>query len=301
MNGGLDYQFSAGPVRFFGEGAVSSSGGTALVTGGMANLSSKMSLSALYRNYARDYHAYFSNGFRENTRTANERGIYVGTVFHPTRRWKLSAYFDFFSFPWLRYGAWAPSSGSEYFFQVDFQYSRNLLMYLSFRHKDKPVNSPAGEGNLRKLYDSGIGRLRYHASYFISPVIELRSRAELSEYRLEDFSPERGWLLYQDILYKPRKLPLSLAFRFAVFETDSYNARFYAYENDVLYAFSIPAYFDNGGRTYLLARYSAGNVLDIWMRYALTRLPGRESMGSGLNEISGDRKSELKAQIRVRF
>ena len=72
LNGGVDYQFSAGPVRFFGEGAVSSSGGTAFLSGAMVNLGSKMSISSLYRNYARDYHSYFSNGFRENTGTANE-------------------------------------------------------------------------------------------------------------------------------------------------------------------------------------------------------------------------------------
>jgi hypothetical protein len=33
----------------------------------------------------------------------------------------------------------------------------------------------------------------------------------------------------------------------------------------------------------------------------LTRLPGRESIGTGLNEISGDARSEIKAQLRLRF
>jgi hypothetical protein len=301
LNGGADYQFAVGPVRFFGEGAVSSNGGTALLTGGMANLSSKMSVSALYRNYARDYHALFGDGFRENTRTSNEKGFYLGTLLHLAPRWKLSAYVDFFSFPWMRYNAWAPSSGSEYFIQLDFNYSAILKMYASFRHKDKPLNSPAGANNIRVLYDAGTSRLRYHTSCFISPVVELRNRLELSRYTREDISPERGMLLYQDILYKPRIAPFSLAFRFAAYRTDSYNARFYAYENDVLYAFSIPAYYDNGYRTYLLGQYSAGNVLDIWIKYGLTKLPGRESMGSGLNEIAGDARSELKAQVRVRF
>ncbi len=301
INAGLDYHFSAGPFRIFGEGAVSRSGGTALLTGAMANLSPKMSISSLYRNYARDYHAYFSNGFRENTRTANEQGLYFGTLIHPFSRWKLSAYLDVFSFPWMRYGAWAPSAGAEYFLQIDFSYSRNLHTYLSFRHKDKPLNSPAGEAGPRILNDSGTSRLRYNINYFVSPSVELRNRLEFSQYSREDFSPERGILLYQDILYKPRKLPFSLAFRCAVFETDSYNARFYAYENDVLYAFSIPSYYDSGYRSYLLAQYSAGNFLDIWVRYEITRLPGRESIGSGLNEITGSMRSELKAQVRLRF
>jgi hypothetical protein len=301
LNGGVDYQFSAGSVRFFGEGAISSSGGKAFLSGAMFNPGSKMSISSLYRNYTRDYHAYFSNGFRENTGTSNEEGFYLGTMLHPARRWKLSAYFDLFSFPWMRYRVYAPSSGVEYFLQLDFNYSRDLHMYLNFRHKDKPVNSPAGESNLRTLYDSGRSGLRYHVNYSVSSSIELRNRFELSEYTMEGISPERGILLYQDILFKPRELPFSLAFRMAVFETDGYNARFYAYENDVLYAFSIPAYYDSGYRTYLLAQYTSGNLIDIWLKYALTKLPGRESIGTGLNEINGDMRSELKVQVRMRF
>lgn len=301
ISGGLDYQFSVGSVRFFGEGAISSSGGTAFLGGGMANLSSKISLSTLYRKYARDYHSYFSNGFRENTRTANEEGLYIGTLIHPFNRWKLSAYFDFFSFPWMRYGAYAPSAGIEYFLQLDFNYSRNLHMYASFRHKEKPVNSADSESPVRKLSDAGTSRLRYHINYFVSPELEFRNRVELSKYEKEEISPERGFLLYQDILYKPVKLPLSFAFRFAVFETDTYNVRLYAYENDVLYAFSIPAYYDSGYRTYLLVQYSTGEMLDLWMRFALTKLPGRDNIGSGLNEINGDARSEIKLQVRLRF
>ena len=301
VNGGLDYQFSIGRVRLFGEGAISSSGGTALLGGAMANVSSKMSLSALYRNYARNYHAYHSSGFRENTRTANEEGFYMGTEIHPLRRWKVSAYIDLFSFPWMRYSAYAPSSGLEYFGQVDFIHSRSLNMYLSFRRKEKPLNEPSGEGHIRDLVDSDISRMRYHINYFASSSLELRNRVEFSQYSQENNSPEKGFLLYQDVLYKPVKLPFSFAFRYAVFETTAYNARIYAYENDVLYAFSIPAYYDKGFRTYFLVQYRGGEWVDLWLRYAISKWPDREDLGSGLNQIDGNSRSEIKLQVRLRF
>jgi hypothetical protein len=301
INIGLDYQFAIGPARFFGEGAVSSSGGTAAVGGVMANLSPLLSLSGLFRRYDRHYHAYFSNGFRENTRTANETGFYVGTLIQPARKWKFSAYIDIFSFPWIRYGAYSPSTGNEFFLQVDYNHSRNMHMYLSFRNKEKPVNAPAGDSQVRELFDSGLSRLRYHINYFISSSVEFRSRLELTQSTREDISPERGFLLYQDIFYRPSQLPLSFAFRYAVYQTDSYNARFYAYENDVLYSFSAPAYYDNGIRTYLMIQYSAWEAVDLWLRYALTKIPGNENMGSGLTTINGDIRSEIKAQLRVKF
>lgn len=301
VNIGTDYQFSIGRVRFFGEGAISRSGGRAILGGAMANVSSRMSLSAIYRNYSRDYHACFSNGFSENTHTSNEKGFYLGTEVYPDSRWKVSAFVDFFSFPWLSYGAYAPSSGVDYFLQTDFSQSRNLNMYISFRHKAKPVNAPSGENHTRYILDSGLSRVRFHVSYLISSSLEFRNRLELSEYRREGSSSETGFLLYQDILFRPGKLPLSMAFRYAVFDTDTYNARIYAYENDVLYAFSIPAYYDRGFRSYLLLQYSPGRSFDLWLRYALTKLPGMETIGSGLNEITGDAKSELKVQARFRF
>lgn len=301
MNAGLDYQFSLGSFRFFGEGAISSSRGTAMLGGVMANLSSRMSLSALYRNYARDYHAYFSNGFRENTRTENEEGYYLGALVHPFSRLKLSAYFDLFSFPWMRYSAWAPSGGYEYFMQVDYNHSGNLNMYMSFKYKDKPVNAPSGESAVRDLYDAATTRLRYHVNYSASTSVELRNRLEMTQYRREDISPERGFLIFQDVLFRPVKFPLSFAFRYALFDTESYNARLYAYENDVLHAFSIPAYYDSGYRSYLLVKYTLREAVDIWLRYAITKLPGKERIGSGLNEVIGDVRSEIKAQVRMRF
>ena len=44
----------------------------------------------------------------------------------------------------------------------------------------------------------------------------------------------------------------------------------YAYENDVLYAFSIPAYYNRGTRTYLSAKYRVMRGIDVWLRYGLT-------------------------------
>jgi hypothetical protein len=53
-----------------------------------------------------------------------------------------------------------------------------------------------------------------------------------------------------DILYKPLLAPYAAVLRLQYFETDSYNSRIYAYENDVLYSYSIPAFYDKGFRYY---------------------------------------------------
>jgi hypothetical protein len=40
-----------------------------------------------------------------------------------------------------------------------------------------------------------------------------------------------------------------------MFETDSYASRIYAFENDVLYAFSSPAYYGKGWGFYFIVNY----------------------------------------------
>ena len=60
---------------------------------------------------------------------------------------------------------------------------------------------------------------------------------ELVNYNKEENPFETGYLIYQDVVYKPKSSPFSFSFRYGLFDTDSYNSRIYAYENDILYVF----------------------------------------------------------------
>jgi len=75
----------------------------------------------------------------------------------------------------------------------------------------------------------------------------------------------------------------------------------YAYENDVLYAFSFPFYADKGTRAYLLARYRLSRSIDLYARLAQTIYTNRNKSGSGLDLIEGNARTEIKAQMRIRF
>lgn len=299
-NAGINYRFSLMDMRFFGEVA-SGNGGRAIISGFLWDLSSRLNIGLLYRDYARNYHTRYGNAFSEGTSPVNEQGLYAGADLYILQGLKISAYYDIYNFPWMRYGIYAPSFGTDFLLHAELSLSQDLQMYSRIRHRSKPVNSPAGEGNIRKPIETDDTRLRFHINYQISSSLEFRNRLEYAWYVREEESRERGFLIYQDILWRPKSPPLSIAFRYAVFDTDSYNTRMYAYENDVLYAFSFPPYYDRGYRTYLTARYSVSNSVDFWIRYALTVLPGRDIIGTGLNETEGNRRSEAKAQVRIRF
>ena len=87
----------------------------------------------------------------------------------------------------------------------------------------------------------------------------------------------------------------------ALFDTDDYENRQYLYEKNVLWAFSIPNFYDQGIRTYLLVQYKVNPRLTIWGRWAKTNYTNREQIGSGLQEIAGNKMVETTFQLRYQF
>ena len=67
-------------------------------------------------------------------------------------------------------------------------------------------------------------------------------------------------MLYQDISWEMTQ-KVKITARYAIFDIPDYDARIYAYENDILGYFSIPPYFGTGSRYYAVLKYSPTKVL----------------------------------------
>ena len=89
--------------------------------------------------------------------------------------------------------------------------------------------------------------------------------------------------------------------RFALFDTDDYDNRQYVYEKDVLYYFFIPAYYGRGFRNFYMVQLKAGKNIDIWAKWAYTKYRNQETIGSGLEQINGDLRNDIRIQMRVKF
>lgn len=296
----LDYQFSYRDFYFFGEEAISQNGGKAFLNSMMVNLAPQISMSALHRHYDKNYQANNSNAFGETSNVRNESGLYLGLEVHPVKHWKISSYFDTYRFLWLKTGVDAPSQGNEWFIQADYNPTRNVSIYLRLKNDMKQKDRNAEEG-IDELVDEKLLKTRLHIAYQINQQLALKSRIETTKYQTDNQAAEYGYMVYQDIFYDLLKIPLSLNTRFAVFDTESYNTRIYAYESDILYAFSIPAYYSKGTRFYFNLKYTLAEFIDLWIRYSQTYYADKDVISSGLNQISGNTKSELKAQLRFKL
>jgi hypothetical protein len=299
-NYGFNYQYLFYPFNFFGEISASENGGIAFINGLQANLDNRFAFSMIHRNYQKDYQNLKSVAFGENSQNANESGLFFGVDFSLASKWSVSAYCDFFSFPWLKYRTDAPSNGMEYLAKLTYLPSRRIEFYLQYRQKNKMQNS--SESSIVHFLDETQRKsLRFNTSYNPLQNVIIKNRIEFINYSVGNNYNKNGFLIYQDISYQLINLPIRISARYALFDTDTYDERLYAYESDVLYAFSIPAYYYKGSRFYLMMKYDVSKNVDLWLRYATTYYNGKNLIGSGLDEIQGSSKSEIKVQIMVKF
>lgn len=273
----------------------------AMTNGVLVYLDPKLSLAVQQRKFDRDFKAFESNAIGESTANSNEEGIFMGINAKPFKTINISAYFDRFIFPWLRFQADGPSNGFSYLAQVTFSPNKKLSMYGRIRTRERGASFRAENENLDRVVNEKQQAYRYNISYKINKSWDIDSRVEFSRYQQGDQPKEFGYLVYQDVSYKSLSSPFSFSLRYALFDTDSYDSRIYAYENSVLYAFAIPAYNGRGTRFYLSTKYHISRGIDLWVRYAQTYYTDRNVIGSSKDQINGNTKSEVIAQLRFKF
>ena len=296
---GLDYSYLTRNLSIFGETAIDANGRLAFVNGLMISLDSRLSMALVHRHYDQRNHAPFATAFGESSGVSNEKGLYAGIEIRPARRIRLYAYADHFSFPWMRFRTYMPSQGADYMLHIEYKPSREIEMHARFRSKTKPLNTRE-DAVIRHLVNVNRTQYRLHIGYPVTSTISVRNRMEIIHHQYGNVK-QKGYMLYCDLLYRSLGSPFAITIRYALFNTDGFDSRIYAYEHDVLYAFSFPFYSDKGSRTYLLLRYRVHRQIDIYCRIARTHYINRNESGSGLDLIEGNQRTEVKAQLRFRF
>ena len=300
VNFSTDYNFFIRNFNFFGETGWSDNGSVATVNGLLIGLDEKISLSLLHRYLPPDFQTLNSRVFAETTAGNNENGLYLGLEANPSKNWNFRAYFDTWQHPWLRSTVDAPSIGREYFARITYKKKRRSEIYFQLRNEVKQRNATDDTAAIDYLTPNSKTYFRVHVANKISKSIEIRSRAEWSFFDNQIEEKEQGYLLYQDVIFKSISSPISITTRFAIFDA-TWNTRFFAYENDLLYTFYIPPYYRKGTRFYVNLRYRPTKNWTMEMRYERTFINNETSLSSGNQEIIGNVQSALEAQVRYSF
>lgn len=300
-NYSIDYARTYRNLHFFGEAAMTNRFYTAFVNGLLISVASNVDISLLYRNISKRYQSLYTNAFTESTYPTNEKGLFTGISIQPNVAWRIDAYADIYRFPWLKFRVNAPAEGKDYMLQVDYRPNRQFEIYTRFKAEAKSINFNPGNLPISPVAEQPRKNWRTHLGYKINRNFTIRNRVEVLWFDKKGAAASEGFLFYTDLFYKPVMKPFSANIRLMYFETDDYNSRLYAYENDLLYTYSIPVLYGKGYRYYLNINYYPAKRLQVWAKFARFIYPGREEIGSGLDQVEGNRKTEVKLQLMYKF
>jgi hypothetical protein len=299
---GADYYFLIRNFSFFGEGARSANGGMAVSNGVLISMDPRLAFSIHQRWFSKDFQNLHANAFSESTFPVNENAVYFGIQAKPHRKFTVSSYYDMIRYPWMNYQNDAPSQAFDFLFQVNFTPDKRTDMYFRYRHRNRAVGATDDESDIAFNIPLNQENFRFHVSYPVGKSWKLKNRIEYTKFYPSNEEAVDGILFYQDVTFKKLGSPVSFTARYALFQTQSFDTRLYAYENDVPYAFSIPAYYGKGSRVFFLVNWDVTRRFELWLRVGQFFWYDRNVISeSSLTEIQGNTKTEVKVQLRIKL
>ncbi len=297
---GFDYQWLTKTTTFFGEYSMSRNRGIAYLLGLDFYPDSFSKFSLLWRDYQPEFQNFYSNAFSESNSNANEKGLYAGFENSFLPNWKLQFYIDFFKFPWLKSFSKAPSYGMDSFIQLHYAATENFQIYLRYKFKNKRFDFTEKQW-FSELVEEKSESFRLNLIYNPTASIRMKSRVQWVNFCKENNPKSEGILIYQQVEYSLPAKPVKFYFRFTNFKTDDYNSRIYTYENDVLYALSIPSFYDSGNHFYFMVKHKMNHALSLWFKLSHTHYKNKTTIGIGNERINGSSKTEFKFQLRLQI
>lgn len=293
---GFDYSFMFRNMHVFGETAVDMDFHQATVMGILIPADPKVDFTILYRNISKDYQSISGNAFTASSQPANENGIYSGVSIKPDALWQFNLSADLYRNPWIRYRTSSPSNSYDYLLQAIYRPGKQLEFSLRYRNLSRPQNVIDTQ-NIAYVLPIVKKNLRMAVSCRVNNNVSVMGRCEMLWLHQDQLKSGQGFLAYLDLNLRILKW-MKVDFRIQQFETDDYESRIYAYGSESLTGFSTPAFYDKGFHKYIVLNCRPINRLNIKLLYSHIKYKDRTSIGTGLDTINGNTKSELGLQLQ---
>jgi len=289
-SGGIFMRRTWENIYFFSESAISKNYALASVIGTIISITNNLDISILTRYYNPSYVSFNSKAFGVSSAN-NERGIYWGLKWKFARKLQVSAYYDFYQHPWLKYGINGPSKGNDYLLRMDFV-DKKTPLYLTFSKGKKQISMPVGSREGFNPHSSKT-KVVFNCKAIINKQWESSFRVGISIYKEE--TREKGFLLAQQIKYIGKRGSVKLGY--SLFDTSSFSSGFYINEPDVRYKTLLVSLSDNGIRYFTTLNLKLSRQFSFWIKYDLTDYFNKTEVGSGTDTITGNKKSEIRTEL----
>lgn len=260
----------------------------AATAGLRAKPSGRVTFNILARHFAPGYHAFHSGAFKAGSGSGNETGLAASLQLEAARHLFITAAVDHYRIPWSRYRSSSPSYGSRIEIKGEYLPRDDISLRLAYTSSSREYDTPSETGTA-----ISVTHIRQQLGFVLdcdpATGLHLTTRASAS---LISPSYEKGYLLCQDFSYSFRKIPLRLWFRYALCSTEGWESRLYAWENDLLSSFSVPALYGEMARSFIMMSWKPADWLEARVKYGFT--DSRHNTGGGLRQ-------EVKGQVRIGF
>ena len=300
INASMDYAYRLNRLMLAGETAIARNGATATTHMVQYSPSGLFSLSALYRHFPISYNAMHAQAFSEGSRVENENGLYIGAIFNPLRKISATTYIDLFRFPWPKSQVDKPSAGFDFYLLGTYAVNQNANFELRYKIKQKEQNAGYPDENSRTVLPHSTQKIRLRYNCVLKSGWDFRTTFDASLFCRKHFPQEKGFMLSQHAGYRGSKKIRGDLFA-GYFKSDSYDSRLYSYERNILTTFYMPSFYGKGLRLAVSGRYTITPRLSFSAKIGHTCYFDRETIGSGTERISGNRRTDLFTYWQWRF
>ncbi len=298
---GFDFRLLLPHVMIFGEVTFRIGHSAGMITGMLWYAHPRFKHTMVFCHYPAQFFNPFSSAFGKHQPNSNETSVSWSFEALISKSLTCTAGANVLWFPWISYRLDKPSAGSEFYWLGTCRLTSRAQCQLRFIYKDDVKNVTGTQEVIKNSQELSSFLLSAGFNYNATSSIVMKNQIYMTFSRSGMATGKPGYLFSADLNLKPPGKPYELAFRYAVFDVGSYQDRIYAYERDVLYAFSAPAYYSAGTKIYAMIHYVFRQWLDVWVRYSRTMYTHQPSTGSGLDEIQEPHKSDFRIQVRYRF
>lgn len=294
------YDFRWKNIFFSGETAIDEKGNIATLNSLNFYPTNGLNLFLIHRYYDMEYSSLTSSSFASGGMIQNESGIFMGMESSLSSMFKINLTFDSYRYPWLKYYTDKSSSGEEISSRITVSPGYNLSFYLDYRfrceERDYTYNSSETYTLKRRS-----NRLKLYSGYVSGDVFSIKTYIDYSYSNIAGYTNSHGVALTQNISLKPNSLPVKISWVYSLFDTDDYDSRIYIYTKNLPYAFYFPSVYSRGLYFAGVVRYDFRKLLTLSFRYSITFFDDAEKIGSGAEEISGNKRDDIGFSVIVRF
>ncbi len=260
---------------------------------------STIALSALIRKYEATPTSISRSSFGESSTNRNELGFYQSMRIKIHSSFKISAFVDFSENIIPGETNTTKLTTKDYLLSLAHKKKKEeFSARIRWKEQDKEI------GQQSQKLSKAMAQIRKNLRLqYISHSHEnwrFRSRAEFSEYTLSD-TAHQGALFFQEVKFKKIQFPLSFLIRFTLFNTENYNSRIYAYEQDLEGIYNISPFYGKGSRIMFLFNYKMTRFAKLSFKISHTEYDDRSSIGSGLDEVKSSEKTYYRMQLLIKI